>query len=90
MRYYLQFSVILKRDGTNVVVDKDCKPTSVTWDDPYTGRTYTNPSELDIVSPSKFDPLLSFAYVVCVTTGPYCFFEGSMGLRCKRMDRCST
>ena len=65
MRYYLQFSVILKRDGTNVVVDKDCKPTSGTWDDPYTGRTYTNPSELDIVSPFQA-LLIIFLCLYCV------------------------
>ena len=43
-------TAVLKRDGTNVVVDSDCKPTSGSWISPYTGQTFTDASKLDIVS----------------------------------------
>ena len=41
---------VLKRDGTNVKVDSECKPTSGSWISPYTGSTFTDASKLDIVS----------------------------------------
>ena len=44
---------VLKRDGTNVKVDSDCKPTSGSWISPYTGNTFTDASKLDIVSTSR-------------------------------------
>ena len=46
---------VLKRDGTNVVTDSTCKPTSGNWVSPYDGVPTTNPSDLDIVS-SIFNP----------------------------------
>ncbi|PAV19272.1 hypothetical protein PNOK_0420500 [Pyrrhoderma noxium] len=39
---------VLKRDGTNVKVDSECKPTSGSWISPYTGNTFTDASKLDI------------------------------------------
>jgi len=39
---------VLKRDGTNVVVDSACKATSGTWVSPYDGATWTAASDLDI------------------------------------------
>jgi Protein of unknown function (DUF1524) len=38
----------LIRDGRNVRVGEGCDVTSGEWRDPYTGRTYTDPSEIDI------------------------------------------
>jgi Protein of unknown function (DUF1524) len=38
----------LVRDGKNVQVGKSCKVTSGTWLDPYTGKTYSDPQDLDI------------------------------------------
>lgn len=38
----------LIRDGEGVEIDDDCIITSGTWLDPYTGRTLTNSSEVDI------------------------------------------
>ena len=38
----------LIRDGKNVRVAEGCDVTSGVWLDPYTGRTYTDPSEIDI------------------------------------------
>lgn len=39
----------LVRDGRNVRVDSDtCEVTAGTWRDPYTGRTITDPSDLDV------------------------------------------
>jgi Protein of unknown function (DUF1524) len=38
----------LIRDGTNVKVGKSCKVTSGKWLDPYTGKMYSNPQDLDI------------------------------------------
>ena len=48
LNYHL--SAILKRDGANVKVDSECKPTSGSWISPYTGQTFTDASKLDIVS----------------------------------------
>jgi len=39
---------VLKRDGTDVVVDSSCKSTSGTWVSPYDGATWTSASDLDI------------------------------------------
>ncbi|KAG6820304.1 hypothetical protein H0H93_002568 [Arthromyces matolae] len=44
---YLSQSV-LKRDGTNVVVDSSCKATSGNWVSPYDGVATTLASDLDI------------------------------------------
>ena len=38
----------LIRDGKNVNVGEGCDVTSGEWLDPYTGRTYTDPAEIDI------------------------------------------
>ena len=37
----------LIRDGEDVKVGSGCKVTSGTWLDPYTGKTYTKPSDID-------------------------------------------
>ncbi|OXM73702.1 MULTISPECIES: HNH endonuclease family protein [Amycolatopsis] len=39
---------VLKRSGQNVVVGKDCSPTSGTWVSPYDGATWTKASDVDI------------------------------------------
>lgn len=39
---------VLKRDGTDVVVDSACESTSGTWVSPYDGATWTAASDLDI------------------------------------------
>lgn len=39
---------VLKRDGTNVVVNSSCAPTSGSWYSPYDGATWTNASDVDI------------------------------------------
>jgi hypothetical protein len=39
---------VLKRDGTNVVVNSSCAPTSGSWFSPYDGATWTNPADVDI------------------------------------------
>lgn len=39
---------VLIRDGTDVVTDSSCKPTSGNWVSPYDGVPTTNPSDLDI------------------------------------------
>lgn len=39
---------VLKRDGTNVVVDSSCYPISGSWYSPYDGVTRTSPSSIDI------------------------------------------
>ena len=38
----------LIRDGEGVEIDEDCSMTAGTWRDPYTGKTLTNSSEVDI------------------------------------------
>ena len=38
----------LIRDGNKVQVGKSCKVTSGEWLDPYTGKTYSDPQDLDI------------------------------------------
>lgn len=40
--------MVLKRDGTNVVVDSACSATSGTWKSPYDGATWTDKSDVDI------------------------------------------
>lgn len=40
--------VVLKRDGTGVEVDEECRPTSGSWTSPYDGDTWTDPSDVDI------------------------------------------
>jgi Protein of unknown function (DUF1524) len=40
--------MVLKRDGTNVVVDSSCYPVSGSWFSPYDGATWTSPSDVDI------------------------------------------
>ncbi|RSM68890.1 HNH endonuclease [Kibdelosporangium aridum] len=39
---------VLKRDGTNVVVDSSCAATSGRWYSPYDGATWTAASDVDI------------------------------------------
>ncbi|MCP2322830.1 hypothetical protein HDA40_001337 [Hamadaea flava] len=39
---------VLKRDGTNVVVNSSCYPTSGSWYSPYDGATWTDPADIDI------------------------------------------
>ncbi|MFB7759238.1 HNH endonuclease family protein [Streptomyces xiamenensis] len=39
---------VLKRDGSNVVVDSNCQPTSGSWYSPYDGVTVTSASGVDI------------------------------------------
>ncbi|MFG3645090.1 HNH endonuclease family protein [Micromonospora sp. NPDC047762] len=39
---------VLKRDGTSVVVDSSCAPTSGRWYSPYDGATWTAASDVDI------------------------------------------
>jgi hypothetical protein len=39
---------VLKRDGTGVIVDSSCHPTSGRWYSPYDGATWTNASDVDI------------------------------------------
>jgi hypothetical protein len=39
---------VLKRDGSGVVVDSSCYPTSGSWYSPYDGATWTNPADVDI------------------------------------------
>jgi hypothetical protein len=39
---------VLKRDGSNVVVNSSCAPTSGSWFSPFDGATWTNPSDVDI------------------------------------------
>jgi len=39
---------VLKRDGTNVVVNSSCAPTSGSWRSPYDGATWTAASDVDI------------------------------------------
>ncbi|WP_240807480.1 hypothetical protein [Actinomadura geliboluensis] len=39
---------VLKRDGTGVVTDSSCYPTSGSWYSPYDGATWTLASDLDI------------------------------------------
>lgn len=40
--------LVLKRSGTDVRVDSDCYPVSGSWVSPYDGKTWTDPSDLDI------------------------------------------
>lgn len=40
--------MVLKRDGTNVVTDSACYPTSGSWWSHYDGATWYNPSDVDI------------------------------------------
>jgi hypothetical protein len=40
--------MVLKRDGTNVVVNGYCYPVSGSWYSPYAGATWTSPSDVDI------------------------------------------
>ncbi|EEQ86356.1 hypothetical protein RJZ56_008192 [Blastomyces dermatitidis] len=39
---------VLKRDGMNVTVGKNCSPKSGSWYSPYDGATLTSPSDVDI------------------------------------------
>ena len=39
---------VLKRDGTNVVVNSSCAATSGSWFSPYDGATWTNAADVDI------------------------------------------
>jgi hypothetical protein len=39
---------VLKRDGTNVVVNSSCAPTSGSWRSPFDGAVWTNASDVDI------------------------------------------
>ena len=57
----LLLPAVLKRDGTDVVVNSACTPTSGTWVSPYTGQTITDSSKLDIVSASKIRPDILFS-----------------------------
>jgi hypothetical protein len=40
--------MVLKRDGTGVIVDSSCYPTAGRWYSPYDGATWTNPADVDI------------------------------------------
>jgi hypothetical protein len=40
--------VVLHRDGTNVVTDRNCHPTSGTWRSPYDGATWHAAADVDI------------------------------------------
>ncbi|GFF34516.1 hypothetical protein IFM51744_02472 [Aspergillus udagawae] len=40
--------VVLARDGTNIVKDSSCQPTSGSWYSPYDGATWTQASDVDI------------------------------------------
>lgn len=39
---------VLKRDGTGVVVNSSCAPTSGSWRSPFDGATWTDPADVDI------------------------------------------
>jgi hypothetical protein len=39
---------VLRRDGSNVVVDSSCAATSGSWYSPYDGATWSNPADVDI------------------------------------------
>lgn len=52
---------VLKRDGTNVVVNSACVPQSGTWRSPYDAETTTSASDLDI---DHMVPLKN-AWIVC-------------------------
>ncbi|PXY35234.1 hypothetical protein BAY59_03505 [Prauserella coralliicola] len=39
---------VLERDGTGVETGSDCYPTSGTWESPYDGATWSEPSDVDI------------------------------------------
>jgi uncharacterized protein DUF1524 len=39
---------VLKRDGSNVVVNSSCAATAGSWRSPFDGATWTNPSDVDI------------------------------------------
>jgi len=39
---------VLKRDGSNVVVNSSCYPTAGSWRSPFDGATWTNPADIDI------------------------------------------
>ncbi|GAB2760870.1 HNH endonuclease family protein [Salinifilum aidingensis] len=39
---------VLRRDGDGVETGDDCYPTSGTWTSPYDGRTWSEPSDVDI------------------------------------------
>ncbi|PXY31481.1 HNH endonuclease family protein [Prauserella muralis] len=39
---------VLERDGTGVETGSDCYPTSGSWESPYDGATWTDPSDVDI------------------------------------------
>ena len=39
---------VLKRDGSGVVVNSACYPTSGSWFSPYDGATWTDPADVDI------------------------------------------
>ncbi|WP_331461171.1 HNH endonuclease family protein [Micromonospora tarapacensis] len=39
---------VLKRDGSNVVVNSSCYPTSGSWYSPYDGVTRTNPADISV------------------------------------------
>jgi hypothetical protein len=40
--------VVLQRDGSNVVVNSSCYPTSGSWYSPYDGATWHSPADVDI------------------------------------------
>ncbi|GAA4237670.1 hypothetical protein GCM10022254_50410 [Actinomadura meridiana] len=40
--------VVLKRDGTGVTTDSECRATAGSWTSPYDGATWTDPEDLDI------------------------------------------
>jgi hypothetical protein len=43
-----QREFVLKRDGTNVVVNSACTATSGSWKSPFDGATWTQASDIDI------------------------------------------
>ena len=63
--------VVLKRDGTGVVIASDCSATSGSWLSPYDDATWTASGDVDI---DHMVPLAN-AWVVCCA--PYIFLVSS-------------
>lgn len=61
---------VLKRDGTDVVTNSACSPTSGHWVSPYDNVATTLSSDLDIVSYPK---------LICITFAGLTFHTGPFG-----------
>ncbi|PKX96419.1 HNH endonuclease family protein [Aspergillus novofumigatus IBT 16806] len=46
--HWISQGVVLARDGTGIVKDSSCYPTSGSWYSPYDGATWTQASDVDI------------------------------------------